>query len=229
MSSASDAAARPRSLPFPFLPRALQRPQVLSWLRRMHAWIGVWGAVLFLFLGVSGVLLNHRSILKIDTGGAQEVDRVETVLEAPLADEQALVGWFRERWGVEREPLSVKRTVAEGAVALAGVEARPAETWTVRFRGPNAVLEGTYRPEARLLTVTRTEQNFLGLLKELHKGHGVTVFWVLLVDAIAGALFFQSLTGILLWSRLHGGRLAAAGLVLGAAALGVGAAIPTLL
>jgi hypothetical protein len=123
----------------------------------------------------------------------------------------------------------VKRTVTEGAVALAGVEARPAETWTVRFRGPNAVLEGTYRPEARLLTVTRREQNFLGLLKELHKGHGVTVVWVLFVDAIAGALFFQSLTGLLLWSRLHGGRLLAVGLVLGAAAVGVGAAVPALL
>jgi hypothetical protein len=216
-------------LPFLFLPATWQRPAVLSWLKRMHAWTGVWGAVLFLFLGTSGVLLNHRAQLKIDTGAPREVSRVQTLLAEPLADEQALVAYFSERFGIDREPLSVKRVTEAGTVTIDGRETRQVEKWTIRFRGPNAVVDGEYLPEARLLTVARTEQNFPGLLKELHKGHGVTLVWILLIDAVAGALLFQSLTGILLWSRLHGSRLVAAGLLGASVALLVGAALPALL
>jgi hypothetical protein len=37
--------------------------------------------------------------------------------------------------------------------------------------------------------------------------------WVLVIDTFAGALLAMSLTGVLLWSRLHGPRLAAIGLM----------------
>jgi hypothetical protein len=43
--------------------------------------------------------------------------------------------------------------------------------------------------------------------------------WVLLADTLAGGLIVLSLTGILLWTRLHGGRLAAAGLGFGSLVL----------
>jgi hypothetical protein len=47
------------------------------------------------------------------------------------------------------------------------------------------------------------------------------VGWVLLVDTLAGTLILLSLTGTLLWTRLHGPRLAAAGLGLGSFSLAV--------
>ncbi len=37
--------------------------------------------------------------------------------------------------------------------------------------------------------------------------------WILLTDTLAGALLILAITGILLWSRLHGPRLLAAGLI----------------
>ena len=37
----------------------------LKWLRKTHAWIGLWGAALGLLFGITGILQNHRSILKI--------------------------------------------------------------------------------------------------------------------------------------------------------------------
>ena len=46
--------------------------------------------------------------------------------------------------------------------------------------------------------------------------------WVLLADTLAGGLIVLSLTGILLWTHLHGGRLAAAGLALGSLGLAFG-------
>ena len=52
-------------------------------------------------------------------------------------------------------------------------------------------------------------------------GTGANVAWVLLVDTLAGGLIVMSLTGMLLWSRLHGTRLTAL-------AIGLGSVVVTL-
>lgn len=194
------------------LPAGWQDPKIVLWLRRVHAWTGFWGAFLFLFLSVSGFLLNHRATLKIETGADREVGQLETVLETPLADPEAFAGYVQDRFGVATGPLGGGAKREEAEVSFEGAQARQAEKWTVRFWSPNARINATYFPEARLLTATRTDYAFGTFLKELHKGHGVNVFWVLFIDTAAGALLFMSLTGTLLWSRLHGPRLAALGI-----------------
>src|ERR1700744_1820328 len=40
----------------------------LKWLRKVHGWIGLWGAVLGLLFGVTGFLQNHRATMKIKVG-----------------------------------------------------------------------------------------------------------------------------------------------------------------
>ena len=60
-----------------FLPRGWQRADALRWLKKVHAWTGFWGAVLFLMMGTSGFLLNHRSILKIETAKSVEVSAMQ--------------------------------------------------------------------------------------------------------------------------------------------------------
>jgi uncharacterized protein len=59
-----------------FVPARLQRTHILIWLKRVHAWTGLWGAALFLLLGVSGFLLNHRNVLKIEAGAPVELSEV---------------------------------------------------------------------------------------------------------------------------------------------------------
>ncbi|MEL6364817.1 MAG: PepSY-associated TM helix domain-containing protein [Pseudomonadota bacterium] len=201
------------------LPAGWQDPTVVLWLRRVHAWTGLWGALIFLFLGVSGFLLNHRSQMKIETGEAREVGRLETVLDEPLADPAAFEAYVQSRFGVATDALGGGAKREEAEVAFEGAAARQAEKWTVRFWSPNARVNAEYIPEARLLTATRTDYSFGTFLKELHKGHGVTLAWVLFIDMAAGALLFMSVTGTLLWSRLHGPRLAALGVAGGALAL----------
>ena len=58
-------------------------------------------------------------------------------------------------------------------------------------------------------------------ITRLHKGVGMGVGWVLLADTLAGGLVFLSLTGLLLWTKLHGSRLTMAGL--GLTSLGLAA------
>ena len=63
----------------------------------------------------------------------------------------------------------------------------------------------------------RCQAHFLQVLKRLHKGDGGQTGWTLLTDAFAGSLVFLTLSGILLWTRLDGGKLLAAGLAFGGA------------
>ena len=42
-----------------------RRAVFLTWLRNTHLYVGLWGALLGLLFGATGILLNHRSIMKI--------------------------------------------------------------------------------------------------------------------------------------------------------------------
>lgn len=48
--------------------------------------------------------------------------------------------------------------------------------------------------------------------------------WILLTDAFAGGLVFLSLSGVLLWTRLSGPKLLAAGLMLAVVVTAIGVA-----
>ena len=68
-------AAAPRAL----APAVARRTTFLKWLRKMHGWIGLWGAALGLLFGTSGILLNHRDVLKIPA-----VQKQESTIQLPL-------------------------------------------------------------------------------------------------------------------------------------------------
>jgi len=55
----------------------------------------------------------------------------------------------------------------------------------------------------RTVKVTRSEANLIAALTRLHQAVGVDVFWVLIVDSIAGSLILLSVTGLVLWSQLR--------------------------
>jgi uncharacterized protein len=88
-----------------FVPARWQRSKSIRWLKRVHAWTGLWGAILFFLLGLSGVLLNHRSIWKIDTGEPLEVSAMEIAVRPGLIpDEKALGRWAQREFGLRSEP-----------------------------------------------------------------------------------------------------------------------------
>lgn len=215
-----------------FVPRRWQTATLIKWLKRVHAWSGFWGALIFLLMGSSGFLLNHRAQLKIDTGEPVEMSNVELpVAPGTIANAEALGAWAKQalslpvkaqapRGGPGGEvPGRAKqkpdgRPEDEGGVArFMGREVKNAETWTRTFNMPDARVTVSYVAGANHVTAKREEQGFLGIIKNLHKGVGLPIAWVLLIDTIAGALVIMSLTGFLLWSRLHGPRLLAGGLI----------------
>lgn len=216
---------------YAFLPNVMNKTRIITWLKRIHAWTGLWGALAFLFLGFSGVLLNHRSVLKIDTGSAREVLSANFAVAPGLIttrDEFAAWGQAKFDTPIIARSREVKQKPVPPQTFL-GQRVDPPTIWRERFYAPNAIVIMEYTRGAAVVSVNKSAQNIWGVLKNLHKGAGMGVAWVLLFDAMSGALIAMSLTGFLLWSRLHGPRLAAVGLLTGSLALGLFAAFPRFL
>ncbi len=191
---------------------AARRNTFLKWLRKTHSWIGLWGAVLGLLFGVTGFLLNHRSILKIPAAQTQETT-VQLPLPNPIPDDaKAMAIWLQDELASDREASRVKsdasRTVAWGDKTVK----QPAH-WSVNFTSPSLNLQADYWVGNTFVTLKRSENNVFATLNNLHKGSGLGMGWILLVDTLAGSIIFLSLTGVILWSQLNRRRLIGATIV----------------
>lgn len=183
----------------------------LKWLRRIHAWVGLWGAALGLLFGVSGILLNHRTVMKIPAA-QMEQSQVELALPTPLpTDAKALATWLQAQLNINREPSKISTEPAK-TVTWAGQNIQQPSQWRVDFHSPQHSVNAEYWVGNTYVSVKHQDANIFAFITRLHKGVGMGTAWVLLADSLAGGLVFLSLTGLLLWTKLHGSRLAMAGL-----------------
>jgi len=210
-------APRPKTGPLLFVPARWQRVAFLKWLKRVHAWTGLWGALIFLLLGTSGFLLNHRNILKIDTGAPREVSKLDVaVAPGRIRDDASLDAWAKATLGVPGTGRTPPPEPGAGTpVAMFGRSLPEAVKLTRTFALVDGRVSVTTVPGSGVVSVKRDAAGLLAILKNLHLGSGLGVGWILLIDTIAGALITMSVTGVLLWSRLHGKRLTAAAIMFG--------------
>jgi len=192
----------------------------LRWLRQIHAWVGLGGAAFGVLFGVTGFLMNHRTVLKIEAG--QIVERTVSVeLEEPVPmSPNALAVVLASRFNVPLERVRTRIQASRNG-RVAGSTVKAAEQWVIAFQGHKHFAQATYAPGNRTVEVEQREANFMQVLKRLHKNDGGSVGWTLLTDAFAGTMLFMSLSGALLWSRLDGSRLLAACLILGSLVVAV--------
>jgi uncharacterized protein len=195
-----------------------RRSTILKWLRKTHGWIGLWGAALGLLFGVTGILQNHRAILKIPAAQVQE-STVQLLLPTPApADAQSLANWLQHELKLDRAATRVRsdppRQVAWGDKTLK----QPAH-WSAVFSSPRVNLQADYWVGNNFITVKRNDNNLFGTLSNLHKSVGVGVGWILLADTLAGSIILLSLTGVILWSQLNRRRLL--GMAIGVSSLGL--------
>jgi hypothetical protein len=190
-----------------------RRAAFLRTLRRLHAWTGLAGAGLGLLFGVTGFLMNHRAVLKIEAGEITE-RRVTVELEGPSpASPEALGKHLAARFGIPEARVRTRiQSPRNGKVS--GQTVKAAEQWTVAFLGHRRFAQAAYVPGNRSVEVELKEADLLQTLKRLHKNDGGSLAWTLLTDAFSGAMVFLTLSGLLLWTRLAGSKLLAVGLVL---------------
>lgn len=183
-----------------------RRGTFLKWLRRTHAWIGLWGAALGLLFGVTGILLNHRAILKIPAAQVQETS-VQLPLPNPApADAHAMAQWLQGELNAQ-EPASRVRDEPSKPVAWGDRTMTQPARWLVTFGSPRTNVEAEYWVGNGLVSVKRRENNAFGTLNNLHKSAGVGVGWVLLADTLGGAIVLLCVTGVLLWASINRRRM----------------------
>ncbi len=183
--------------------QANRRVSFVRWVRRTHGWFGLWGAILGLLMGTSGVWLNHRATLKLELP-AQTESRAELALPDPVPASAAdMAAWLQGALKVDRPASSVRVDRARPVPwAEKGGDAKTPmqpERWTFAFGGPNHLVQVEYWEGNRTAGVRTTDNGFFATLTNLHKGVGMPVPWVLLIDTLAGSLIFLSLSGTILW------------------------------
>ncbi|MDD5461775.1 MAG: PepSY-associated TM helix domain-containing protein [Methylococcales bacterium] len=183
----------------------------LKWLRRTHAWIGLWGAALGLLFGISGILLNHRMLMKIPAA-KMEQSQIELALPLPApGDARALALWLQAQLNIDREPSKIS-IEPEKSVTWSNQQFLQPALWRVDFHSPQRSVSAEYWLGNAYVSVKLQDANGFAFIARLHKGVGMGAGWVLLADTLAGGLIFLSLTGLLLWTKLHGSRLIMASL-----------------
>lgn len=200
-------------------PQHSRKAQFLRLLRKLHAWIGLSGAAFGLLFGLTGFLMNHRGMMKIESGQIQE-HKVSVEFPETPASPEALARILAARFNV---PMTRVKWLTKAARPgrMGGASVQAAEQWTVAFFGHAHFALATYTPGNHTVELVQRDANFVETLKRLHKGDGGQWGWILVSDAFAGALVFLTLSGTLLWTRLSGPKLLAAGLALG----GLGVAV----
>jgi hypothetical protein len=204
-----------------------RRLAFVRWLRRMHGWIGLWGAILGLLFGTSGVWLNHRAQLKIEPAH-QQINGQLALPGARPADAQAMAEWLRTSLKFDRPANSIRVDRARPVPwAESGAAEKPMqpERWSFVFGGPDRVIQAEYWVGNGSISLRTTNNGFFATLTNLHKGVNMPVPWVLLVDTLAGSLIFLSLTGAILWWESNRRRRLGLGILVVSVALTIGLAL----
>lgn len=182
---------------------ATPRSNPRKWLRRLHAWCGLaLIALVGLFAG-TGILLNHRAVMKIPAFDKQEVRQVLTLDEAPASPELLV-----KLLPPDSLPSAAPRIRIEAArrVDWGGQPVVQPARWVINIDTPSESLQVEHWAGSRQVEVRRTRPNLWLHLARLHMAIGTGPAWVLLADAAAIGLIFLGLSGFWLWSRLHGPR-----------------------
>lgn len=205
-------------------PKSARRITFIKWLRKVHGWIGLWGAVLGLLFGTTGFLLNHRGgPLRVSTG-EPVVSTVQVPLPQPAPETpRELAKWLKQELKLQGKPGRMQNEPAH-QVAWGDRSMTQPEHWQISYGSPRENTSADYWVGNDYVTVKRSENSFLATLTNLHKGVGMSIGWVLVVDTLAGSIILLSLTGVLLWSELNRRKTIGAVLVIGSiiAALCVG-------
>jgi len=198
---------------------AARRMAWMQWIRRTHGWFGLWGAILGLIFGTAGIWLNHRAVMKFPV--SQERINAQLALpEPPPASAQEMAAWLQSALQLPGPPKSMRveasrpvpwvdkgrRVNPDDANREEGAATRPLmqpERWVFSFGGPSSTVQVDYWRGNRSVGVTTTRNGFIATLTNLHKGVGMPVAWILLVDTLAGSLIFLSVSGVALWMLTH--------------------------
>lgn len=183
--------------------RRSRRAVVLTWLRKIHLYVGLWGAVLGLLFGATGILLNHRAILKIPVEKTVQRTAQLALPAHEFTTPEELSVWLQGELNFTPEQVVQVKKQPPKNVVWADLEILQPERWSISLQTPQRGVMAEYFAGNRFVKLDHNDATPIGTLTRLHMSVGVNAFWVLLSDTIAGSLILLSITGLLLWSQFR--------------------------
>jgi hypothetical protein len=191
-----------------------RKAAILRLLRKVHGWLGLWGAVFGFLFGATGIVLAHRAILKLPIIKVEQ-SVVQFRLASPPDSARELAERISREFGFEGREPRVKVEPPRPVAWNGGSLVQP-ERWEIAFDHQERGVRVEYFVGNAFARIDKTDATWIGMLTRLHMATGVDAFWVLLIDSFAGSLMALALTDTLLWTQLRLPRLAAACGLLGA-------------
>jgi hypothetical protein len=180
--------------------------------------------VLGFVFGATGMLMNHRAVLKIPVDKAVQT-HAQLALPDPaeqrFADADQMARWLEAELAFTGRQSRIKSEPPR-RVSWSEREIEQPARWSFNWQSPHKSVNAEYFVGNRFVKIETQDATPLGTLMRLHTASGASAFWVLLSDSIAGALVVLSASGLLLWTRMHSVRLSGVALVLGASLGGLG-------
>lgn len=180
-----------------------RRAVFLTWLRTTHLYVGLWGAALGLLFGASGILLNHRSIMKIPVEKTVQKTAQLPLPAQPFKSPLQLSDWLQKELKFTPEQVTQMKSQPATQIVWADQEVMQPERWSISMHSPQRGVTAEYFVGNRFVKLESVDATPIGTLTRLHMSVGVSAFWVLLSDTIASSLILLSITGLLLWTQLH--------------------------
>jgi hypothetical protein len=206
-----------------------RRLAFVRWVRRTHGWFGLWGALLGLMTGVSGVWLNHRAVMKLPLPDQQQSSTQLALPDPRPQTVDEMVAWLQQALKIDRQANNIKVERARPVPwAEKGGDTKPAmqpERWSFTLGGPNKLVQVEYWVGTKAASVRTTDNGFIATLTNFHKGTGMPVPWILLIDSLAGSLIFLSISGTILWWETNRRRRLGLAIFSTAVAVTVGLAV----
>jgi hypothetical protein len=183
-----------------------RRAVFLTWLRKIHLYVGLWGAALGLLFGATGILLNHRSIMKIPVEKTVQKTAHLPIPEPVFASPERMSAWLQEKLKFTASQVTQIKSQPAMKIVWADQDVVQPERWSVSLHSPLRGVNAEYFVGNRFVKLDQIDATPIGTLTRLHMSVGVGAFWVLLSDTIASGLIVLSITGLLLWTQLHAAR-----------------------
>lgn len=180
-----------------------RRAIFLTWLRKTHLYVGLWGATLGLLFGATGIILNHRAIMKIPVEKTVQKTAQLTLPERTFGTPEEMSAWLQGELSYAPATPPIIKKQPPKAVIWADREVQQPERWTITMTRPESGVTAEYFVGNRFVKLDQVDATPIGTLTRLHMSIGVNAFWVLLSDTIAGGMILLSITGLLLWTQLH--------------------------
>ena len=184
----------------PNRPAPRPRASLHRWIRRIHLWIGAWGALAAVLYGTTGLIMSHRMGENAwPQGESAEIGRTTLAVPAEArTSAEALSLWLRDTQELDAQTIRKPKPGGEGGPRREG---RGPSGWSLSGGTASASWSLDYAPGADTAELKRTRHSPLAAFTRLHKAVAGGDGWRLLGDSFAIGMILLGLSGLLLWAR----------------------------